>query len=210
MDIVQHLIHWTEDMLLRQGTWAVFWLMMLESACIPVPSEVIMLFAGYLVTKPNYDATLIGVIAAGVAGNVVGSWIAWGVGYAGGRPLVDRYGRWIRLNQHHLDIAHRFFERRGAIAVGIARCLPVVRTFISLPAGIARMRFAHFTGWTVAGCVPWVTGLALLGVALGPHWEKAHAALRYLDDVVIVAIVVAVVVAVVRSRRRRGDGPRPA
>jgi membrane protein DedA with SNARE-associated domain len=205
MGILQHVITATEHVLRSQGTWAVFWLMILESACIPAPSEVIMLYAGYLVSKG--DATLLGVIAAGVAGNVVGSWIAWAVGAYGGRPFIERHGRWIRLNHHHLDVADRFFAHYGPAAVGFTRCLPIVRTFISLPAGIARMPFLRFSIYTLLGCLPWVAFLALVGVGLGPHWEKAHAVLHYVDYLVVLAIVGGIGWWLLRRRRAGAAEP---
>ena len=137
-------------------------------------------------------------------GNVLGSWIAWSVGYWGGRPFIARYGRFVHVTPARMALAERWFERHGELAVLIGRCVPIVRTFISLPAGVARMPFWRFTLFTVIGCVPWVLGLTLIGVQVGPSWERWRHRLEYLDYVVAAALViVAVAIYVVRARRRR-------
>jgi membrane protein DedA with SNARE-associated domain len=184
------------------GFPAVLGLMTLESACIPVPSEVIQLFAGYLVSQDRMS--LFAAVSAGVLGNVIGSWIAWAVGYWGGRPVIERYGRYIHVTPARLALAERWFDRHGEWAVLIGRCLPVIRTFISLPAGIARMPFWRFTLFTLIGCVPWVLGLTLIGVAVGPSWEHWRHRLEYLDYVVAALILIGIVYLFIRSRRRRG------
>ncbi|MBC7461461.1 MAG: DedA family protein [Thermoleophilia bacterium] len=202
--LLEHIANTTLDVLQAHGIWAVFVLMFLESACIPAPSEVIMLFGGYLVYSG--DDSMFAVVAAGVVGNVLGSILAWGVGAYGGRALVERHGRKIRLNMHHLDRSHAWFERWGAAAVFFGRMLPVVRTFISLPAGIARMNFAKFVFFTTMGCIPWVWGLTLIGKHLGPNYQDARDGLHRLDNVVIAAILVAgawFVFSLVRKRRAR-------
>ena len=184
------------------GFPAVLGLMTLESACIPVPSEVIQLFAGYLVSQDRMS--LFEAVSAGVLGNVCGSWIAWGVGYWGGRPVIERYGRFIHVTPARLDMAERWFDRHGEVTVLVGRCLPVIRTFISLPAGIARMPFWRFTLFTVIGCVPWVLGLTLIGVWVGPSWERWRHRLEYLDYLVAAVILVGIVYLYIRARRRRG------
>jgi membrane protein DedA with SNARE-associated domain len=175
--------------------------MTLESACIPVPSEVIMLFAGYLVSL--HKMTLFAAVSAGVLGNVIGSWIAWSVGYFGGRPFIERYGRYIHVTPERMAQSDRWFDRHGEVTVLVGRCIPVIRTFISLPAGIARMPFWRFTLFTVIGCIPWVLGLTLLGVQVGPAWERWRHRLEYLDYIVAAAIVIGIVYLYVRARRRR-------
>jgi membrane protein DedA with SNARE-associated domain len=176
----------------NHGFPAVLGLMTLESACIPVPSEVIQLFAGYLVSL--HRMSLFAAVSAGVLGNLFGSWIAWAVGYYGGRPFTPA----------RLERSERWFAQHGEVAVLIGRCVPVIRTFISLPAGVARMPFWRFSAFTLIGCVPWVLGLTLLGVQVGPAWERWRHRLEYLDYIVVAAIVVAIVYLVVRARRRRG------
>ena len=166
------------SLLLEYGYAAIFVLMLLESACIPIPSEVTMLFGGALTSAAfagsGNELSLIWVIVAGVSGNLVGSWLAYGVGVAGGRPMIDRYGRYLLIRPHEVDRAHTFFERRGDATVFVARLLPVVRTFISLPAGIAEMPFWKFTLFTTLGCIPFVTALAFLGHAAGENWPTVE------------------------------------
>ena len=173
--------------------------MVLESACLPVPSEVIMLFAGYLVSIDQMSLTA--AVTAGLAGNIVGSWIAWGVGMTGGRVLLERHGRYFHITPARLDMADRWFEQRGERIVLIARCLPIIRTFISLPAGIARMPFWRFTLYTTIGCVPWVLGLTLIGVKVGEQWEEWHKRLEFLDYLVVAGILAGIIYLVVRRRR---------
>jgi membrane protein DedA with SNARE-associated domain len=185
----------------HHGFPAVLGLMTLESACIPVPSEVIQLFAGYLVSL--HRMSLFAAVSAGVLGNLIGSWISWSVGYWGGRPFIERYGRYIHVTPARLALAERWFERHGEVTVLVGRCVPLIRTFISLPAGIARMSFWRFTAFTIIGCVPWVLGLTLLGVEVGPSWERWRHRLEYLDYIVAAAIIVAIVYLFVRARRRR-------
>ncbi len=141
-------------------------------------------------------------VSAGVLGNVLGSWIAWGVGYRGGRPFIARYGRYLHVTPERMARADRWFEERGEITVLIGRCMPIVRTFISLPAGVARMPFVRFTLFTLIGCIPWVVALTVIGYEVGPAWERWRHRLEYLDYVVGVAIVVAVIVYALRARRR--------
>jgi len=193
------------------GLVAVFLLMLAESACIPIPSEATMLFAGFAVTDPgaaHHHLTLLGIVAAGVLGNLAGSWIAYGVGRVGRIELVERHGHWLKPS--HIEWADRWFERYGAPAVFFSRMLPIIRTFISLPAGVAKMPFGRFTLYTLAGCVPWVLGLALAGEALGSEWENARKYFEYVDYAVLVLVVAAIVYAVIRRRRGRSDSGDPA
>jgi membrane protein DedA with SNARE-associated domain len=166
----------------RYGYLAIFVLMVLESACIPIPSEVTMLFGGALVSAsflaPDQHLDLWFVTLAGTGGNLVGSWLAYWAGYVGGRPLIDRWGRYLLIRPHEVDRAHDWFERRGELAVFVSRLLPVIRTFISLPAGVARMPFWRFTVYTVLGCLPWTFALAWLGYALGENWTKVESVLQ--------------------------------
>jgi membrane protein DedA with SNARE-associated domain len=197
------------------GLPAVFLLMVAESACIPIPSEATMLFAGFAVANPGASAahhhlTLVGIVVAGVLGNLVGSWIAYGVGRAGRVELVERHGRWLHLKPSHVAWADRWFKRYGAPAVFFSRMIPIVRTFISLPAGIARMPFGRFTLLTIAGCIPWVIGLALAGQAVGDNWKSVRKGFEYVDYAVIILVVIAVVYTVIRRRRGPTDAGDPA
>jgi membrane protein DedA with SNARE-associated domain len=197
--VLNRLIDHVTELIGDHGAPAVFLLMVLESACLPVPSEVIMLFAGYLVSIDQMSVTE--AVIAGTAGNIVGSWIAWGVGMSGGRALLERHGRYVHITPARLDMADRWFERRGERVVLISRCLPIIRTFISLPAGIARMPFWRFTIYTAVGCLPWVLALTLIGVQVGSKWEEWHKRLEVLDYLVAAGIVAGIVYLVVRRRR---------
>lgn len=202
MGVINHIIEITISVLRDYGVIAVFVLMVLESACIPAPSEVIMLFGGYLVSQG--DASFAIVVTAGVAGNLVGSLIAWSIGAFGGRVYLERHGRWLHATPENLARADRWFDRWGARAVFASRMMPIVRTFISLPAGVSRMSVGSFTMLTLLGCIPWVTALTLVGWSLGPHWERAHGVLHYFDYLVVAMIVTGIGGMAVRARRRRG------
>jgi membrane protein DedA with SNARE-associated domain len=187
------------DTILQYGLLAIFVLMALESACIPIPSEITMLFGGAL-ANASFVASLgaegqhlnfVAVGLAGTFGNLVGSWIAWGVGWRGGRPLIERWGRYVFLRKHELDRAEIWFDRHGEAAVFVSRLLPVIRTFISLPAGIAEMRFLRFSVYTFLGCLPWTFALAALGYLLGSQWHVVDKFLRPISIVIAVLVVVA-------------------
>jgi membrane protein DedA with SNARE-associated domain len=195
----------TEHAVLWGGVGMVFFLMILESACIPVPSELIMLLAGGVLVTQG-EATMLQVVAAGVLGNVVGSVLCWAAGAYGGRPFIDRHGRWVRLNHHHVEIAERWFGRWGAATVLLTRCLPIVRTFISLPAGVAKMPLGRFTFFTTLGCIPWVWMLAEVGHRLGKNWEDARDTLHRFDYAVVAAIGLGIAFLVVRHLRARRRG----
>ena len=158
----------------QYGYLAVFLLMMAESACIPVPSEVIMMLGGALAAGavPGAHPTLAGIVVAGVLGNVAGSYLAWGAGKYAGQPAVRRWGRRVGLRAHDIDRATRWFDRHGPAAVLFGRLIPVVRTFISLPAGFAGMPAGRFGLYTTLGCIPWTAALAIAGYALGANWEQ--------------------------------------
>jgi membrane protein DedA with SNARE-associated domain len=201
--ILDPIVNAATDFIDAVGLLGVFVLMLLESACIPVPSEAIMLFAGFSVSEG--DLTLFGVIAAGVLGNLAGSAIAYAVGYYGRLEMLEK-NRFIHVNHKHLEWADRWFERHGDATVFFTRMLPIIRTFISLPAGIARMPFGRFIGLTFLGCVPWVTALALIGREVGANWETWRDNLHYLDYAVLAAVLVGLAWLLIRRRR----GPRPA
>lgn len=152
------------------GYGGVVLLMAIESACIPLPSEIIMPFAGYLVYKGQFNLWAVGI--AGAVGCVVGSWVAYYVGLYGGRPMIEKYGRYILLSRHDLDLADRWFARYGEAIVFFSRLLPVIRTFIAFPAGVARMNMTRFTVYTFLGSLPWCIGLAYVGQLLGEQWDK--------------------------------------
>ncbi|PYV60003.1 MAG: alkaline phosphatase [Acidobacteria bacterium] len=166
-------------------------LMGIESACIPLPSELIMPFAGYLVYQGAMKLVL--VATAGAIGCNLGSLVAYEIGCYGGRPLVERYGRWILMGRRELDWADRFFTRWGYLAVFIARLLPVIRTFIALPAGIARMPRVRFHVYTFLGSWPWCFGLAWLGMKLGENWRGIGKYLHKFDAVILVVLAAGIV-----------------
>jgi membrane protein DedA with SNARE-associated domain len=203
--IVDPIVEFAVDVIDATGLVGVFVLMLLESACIPVPSEAIMLFAGFNVSDGNM--TLFGIVAAGVLGNIVGSWVAYAAGYFARIDLLEK-NRLIHVSRKHLDQADRWFERYGDATVFFTRMLPIIRTFISLPAGVARMPFWRFTALTAAGCVPWVLLLGFIGQEVGSRWEEWRDKLHYFDYVVIAAIVI--IIAWLLIRRWRGGRPAPA
>jgi membrane protein DedA with SNARE-associated domain len=167
--------------------------MALESMCIPLPSEVIMPFAGYLVSTGRFNLILVASI--GAIGCNIGSTIAYAVGYTGGRRLVERFGRFLLINNEELDRVDRFFHRYGSATVLISRVLPVVRTYIALPAGIARMNFWKFEIYTFIGSWPWCFGLAYVGFKLGQKWNSSpelKSVMHKLDFIVIILIVAAI------------------
>lgn len=147
--------------------------MAMESACLPVPSELIFAFAGYLVFQGRMDFSL--AVAAGVAGGLLGSIAAYFIGCYGGRPLVDKYGKYLFLSRKHIETAQNWFERYGIKATFFGRLLPIVRTFISLPAGFAKVPFVKFVVYTVLGSVPWTIALIYAGKLLGENWHKVDA-----------------------------------
>ena len=154
----------------RLGYAGVVLLMAIESACIPLPSEIIMPFSGYLVYTGRFNLWLVGV--AGAFGCVAGSLVAYWVGMYGGRPLIEKYGRYLLVSRHDLDLADRWFERFGEVIVFASRLLPAIRTFIAFPAGVARMNLKKFVIYTFAGSLPWCIGLAYVGQRLGEKWDK--------------------------------------
>lgn len=183
----------------KTGYLGVLLMMTIESACIPLPSEIIMPFAGYSVYAGHTDPlthlpfALFWVATAGAIGCNLGSVIAYEIGCYGGRPLVERYGSHIFLGKHELELAERFFKRFGAVAVFFGRLLPVIRTFIALPAGIARMPRLRFHLYTFAGSWPWCFALAWIGMKLGERWETDPRLKQWFHrmDAVIVLILLA-------------------
>lgn len=183
-------------------------LMAISSACIPIPSEIVMLFAGFAVADPGQSAshhhlTMVGIVIAGLLGTMIGSWVAYAVGRGGRLELFERHGHKVHMGPAQIDRADRWFQRYGEPAVLFGRLIPVVRAFVSLPAGIARMPIGRFTVFSLIGAVPWVLGLALAGHALGGDWKSARKGFEYVDYAIVVLVVVGIVYAVVRVRRGR-------
>ena len=207
------------------GLYAVFFLMLID-AVLPAASELVMLYAGALAAGAfagqnvilfgwQIDSHFWGFVAMSLAGTVgytVGSVFGWWIGYYGGRPLVERHGRWLHLGPENLDRAERWFERWGDWAVFLGRITPVIRSFVSIPAGVARMALGRFTVLTFLGCAIWCFGIAGAGLALGSRYEEFHHNFRYVDIAVGVLLVAAAVAWYVRRRRgtklgRRGSDP---
>lgn len=204
--IVDPLVEFSVNVIGEIGYVGIFLLMLVESANVPVPSEATMLFAGFKVDEG--DLTLFGITAAGVLGNVVGSWAGYAIGYYGREELLERH-HVFHVSPKQMARVEGWFERYGAATVFFTRMLPIVRTFISTPAGAARMNLAKFTIYTAAGCIPWVLLLGWIGVKVGENWEEWRDKLRYFDYVVLAGLIVLAVWAVVKWRRGdfgSGDG----
>ena len=196
------------------GIYAVFILMVID-AVLPAASELVMLYAGVVASGalPGQDVVLFGhqidshfwawvaMSMAGVLGNTVGSIIGWGIGYYGGRPLIEKRGRWLHLGPENLDKAERWFDRWGDWAVCLGRVTPVVRSFVSIPAGVARMPLGRFTIFTFLGCMVWCFGLAGIGWALGSSYESFHHDFRFVDIAVAVLVLSGVAIWLIRRRR---------
>jgi membrane protein DedA with SNARE-associated domain len=202
--ITDPLVEAAVDVVDAMGLAGVFVLMVAESACIPIPSEATMLFAGFNVSDGEYS--LFAAVAVGSFANLVGSWLAYWIGYIGRIDLLEKHGAKLHIKRSHLDWADRWFERHGDATVFFARMVPIVRTFISLPAGVARMPFVRFSLFTLAGCVPWVLMLTIIGREAGDNWDSWKDKLHYVDYTVAALIVIGVVYLVVRGRRRRKAG----
>jgi membrane protein DedA with SNARE-associated domain len=195
---VQSLTHHLQTFIASHGLQAVFVLMVLESACIPVPSEVTMIYAGYLVSQGSMN--FVAAVVVGTLGNLVGSLIAWAAGAYGVDAVLVR----TEHNRRRVEQAHGWFERYGTPTVFFARLLPVVRTFISLPAGVARMPLGRFSVLTVLGSLPWCIMLVAVGDVAGANWDTWHRRFGYLDYVVVAAVLAAAAWLVLRQRRHLG------
>ncbi len=190
--IVGRLAVFTTAIIITMGYPGIALLMAIESACIPLPSELIMPFAGYLVSQGHFNLLL--VATAGAIGCNLGSIVGYELGKRGGRPLALKYGRIILIDPGDIDMAERFFARYGDRAVLVGRLLPVIRTFIAFPAGVARMPYLRFHIFTFVGSWPWCLGLAWLGMKLGTAWDRdprLKAVLHSLDVVIVVVVLAA-------------------
>lgn len=197
--ITDPIVNFAVDVVDAMGLIGVFLLMVGESACLPIPSEATMLFAGFNVSAGEYSLALATLV--GVGANVVGSWIAYGIGYFGRVDLIEKHGHKVLIKQHHLKQADRWFERHGDATVFFSRMLPIVRTFISLPAGVSKMPFIRFTVLTTLGCIPWVFMLVFIGKQAGDRWESWKDNLHYIDYAVVAAILAGLAWWLLRRRR---------
>src|SRR4029077_6033717 len=208
--ISETLVNETSHFVREAGLPGIFALMAISSACIPIPSEVVMLFAGFAVADPGQSAsqhhmTMTGVILAGLLGTMVGSWVAYGIGRGGRLELLERHGakhKWIPTHPAQIERADRWFARYGDPAVLFGRLIPLVRAFVSLPAGIAKMPFGRFTVLTLIGSLPWVAALAFAGHALGSDWTSVRKWFEYVDYAILALVAIGIVYAIVRRRRR--------
>ncbi len=202
--ITDPIVNLAVDVVDAIGLLGIFVLMTLESACIPVPSEATMLFAGFAVSEGEYS--LFAAVAVGSVANLVGSWIAYAVGYYGRVDILEKHGKKLHIKKSHLALADRWFEKHGDLTVLVTRMLPIIRTFISLPAGVARMPFWRFSVLTLIGCIPWVLMLTLIGKAAGDNWESWKDSLHYVDYFVAACILGGLAYLLIRSRRGRPPG----
>src|SRR4029078_5887324 len=189
------------------GLPGIFLLMVAESACIPIPSEATFLFAGFNVAEGHYS--LAAVVATGTAANVVGSWLAYAVGYYGRIDILEKHGRKLHIKPSHLEWADRWVHLYGDATVCFSRMLPIIRTFISLPAGVAKMPFWRFTLLTTLGCIPWVFLIVFIGKQAGDRWESWKDNLHYIDYAVIAVVVIGAIWLFLRYRKRRGGASAP-
>jgi membrane protein DedA with SNARE-associated domain len=208
--ISETLVNETSHLVRDGGLPVIFALMAIGSACIPLPSEVVLLFAGFAVADPGQSAshhhlTLVGVVLAGLLGTMVGSWVTYAIGRGGRLELLERHGGKVHMGPSQIERADKWFQRHGEAAVLFGRLIPVVRAFVSLPAGVARMPFWRFTVFSLIGSVPWVLGLAIAGHAVGNDWTSVRKGFEYVDYLVVALVVVGIVYALVRRRRARRD-----
>jgi len=196
------IVQFAVDVIDAMGLPGIFLLMVAESACIPIPSETTFLFAGFNVSEGKYS--LAAVVAVGTFANLVGSWIAYAVGYFGRVDLLEKHGAKLHIKPSHLQWADRWFERYGSATVFFTRMLPIIRTFISLPAGVARMPFWRFTILTTLGCIPWIFMLTFIGMKVGERWEQWKDSLHYVDYAVAALIVLGGLWLYLRWRGGRG------
>ena len=194
LEIVNNLANFIIQIISNSGYFGIFALMVAESALIPIPSEIIMPFSGYLVFTGKFN--VIGVIIAGGVGNLVGSLIAYFIGIKLGREIILKYGKYLLLKKSHLDWAESFFEKHGNKTIFATRLLPGIRTYISLPAGIAKMDLKKFSLYTIVGCTIWSAMLTYVGVALGEEWTKIRQYSEYIDVAVIIGIIIVIIIIV--------------
>ncbi len=194
-------MHLFTESIIGMGLLGIFFGMLLESAYIPIPSEIILPYAGYLVFLGK--ATFLTAGLTGLAGSLVGAFISYEIALYGGRPLVERYGRYIFIRRHELDAADRWFERHGDAAVFIGRLLPGIRTFISLPAGVARMRLGRFLVFSLLGAIPWTVLFMAIGYELGRNWKHVSGQNHVAEAIAVLILAVWVAWIVVRRKKSR-------
>jgi membrane protein DedA with SNARE-associated domain len=209
--ISETLVNETSHFVRDAGLPGIFALMAISSACIPIPSEVVMLFAGFAVADPgqsgaHHHLTMVGIVLAGLLGTMVGSWVTYAIGRGGRLELLERHGSKLHMGPAQIERAERWFQRYGQPAVLFGRMVPLIRAFVSLPAGVAKMPFWRFTVLSLIGTIPWVLALALVGHAVGGDWTSVRKGFEYVDYAILALAVAAIAYLIVRWRR----GRRPA
>ena len=199
--LIDFLVQLVINIIATTGYAGVFLLMLLESCGVPAPSEAIMPFAGFLVAAHQFSFRL--TVLIGALGNLAGSLLAYFIGLKGGRPLVEKYGRYILISKHDLDKADLWFQKRGELTVFIGRLLPVVRTYISFPAGIAKMNLKKFSLYTFIGAFIWSALFCYLGVKLGANWEIIRTKLHNFDLAILALVIIVIVWFFYRHRKKR-------
>lgn len=203
LEIISNLTNFIIQTISNSGYLGIFFLMVAESALIPIPSEVIMPFSGYLASTGKFNA--VAVIMAGSIGNLIGSLIAYFVGVYLGRGFVLKYGKYVLLKKSHLEIAESYFKKYGNRATFISRLLPAIRTYVSLPAGVAKMNLKKFVAYTLMGSIIWNTALTYIGITLGQEWESIRKYSSYFDAIVIIAVIVGIILYWKRRRKSTED-----
>lgn len=191
LEIISNLTNFIIQTISNSGYVGIFFLMVAESALIPIPSEVIMSFSGYLVSTGKFN--VIYVIIAGSIGNLVGSLIAYFVGIYLGRGFILKYGKYVLLKKSHLEFAESYFKKYGDKSTFISRLLPAIRTYVSLPAGVAKMNLKKFAAYTLIGSIIWNSALTYVGITLGVEWNSIRKYSTYFDAIVVIAVIVAII-----------------
>jgi membrane protein DedA with SNARE-associated domain len=201
--ITDPIVNFAIDIVDKVGLFGIFVMMTLESACVPIPSEPTMMLAGVNASRGEYS--FIAVVLVGTIANVIGSWIGYAIGYYGRYEALEKH-KWLHMDPKQIARAERWFEKHGAATVLVTRCLPIIRTFISLPAGAARMPLGKFTLYTTIGCFIWMLGLTWLGYELGARWREVQEKMHYFDYVIVAVILGAIVYFGLKWWKGRGQG----
>jgi membrane protein DedA with SNARE-associated domain len=205
LEILNNLIDFIISTISGSGYIGIFLLMIAESALIPIPSEVVMPFSGYLVASGKFN--VIDVVIAGSIGNLVGSLIAYYIGLRLGREFILRYGKYVLLRKSHLELTESYFKKYGDRSTFISRMLPAVRTYISLPAGVAKMNLKKFIIYTLIGSIIWNSALTYIGIQLGQQWRNILHYSNYFDGIVIIGVIVTIVIFLRSKRNKPTDAP---
>ena len=200
-EIVNSLVDFIVQTISSSGYVGIFLLMVAESALIPIPSEIIMPFSGYLVFSGKLDAAF--VVLAGSFGNLVGSWIAYFVGVRAGRAFVIKYGKYVLLRKSHLELTESYFRKYGDRSTFVSRLLPAVRTYISLPAGVAKMNVKKFSVYTFGGSLIWNSALTYIGIKLGEQWTNIRHYSNYFDIIVVAGVIIAIILYIKRTKNKQ-------